>query len=136
MVITNDAAIPTHLGHDSTATPVKWRYSHYVFVFACVCVKVCNIYMCVRVCLSYSALSLHYRCRIFFTHPAFCCAVVMHMSARVCLCVQRYLHNCKHSTPLFDYIRRSLLTSALNHANFLQIQHYSTIADKTGSLPQ
>lgn len=90
---------------------------------------------CVCVCLSYSALSLHYRCRIFFTHPAFCCAVVMHMSARVCLCVQRYLHNCKHSTPLFDYIRRSLLTSALNHANFLQIQHYSTIADKTGSLP-
>lgn len=141
MVITNDAAIPTHLGHDSTATPVKWRYSHYVFVLACVCVcvKVCNIYMCarLRVCVSVLVSIISpLQVQDFFTHRAFCCAVVMHVSARVCLCVQRYLHNCKHSTPLFDYIRRSFLTSALNHANFLQIQHYSTIADKTGSLPQ
>lgn len=39
VVITNDAAIPTHLGHDSTAPPVKCSYSHYDCV--CVCATVC-----------------------------------------------------------------------------------------------
>lgn len=86
MVITNDAAIPTHLGHDSTATPVKWRYSHYVFVFACV--KVCNIYMCVRlrvcvcVCLTQHYLSI--TGAGFFHTP---CVLLRGCNAHVCTCV-------------------------------------------------
>lgn len=87
MVITNDAAIPTHLGHDSTATPVKWRYSHYVFVFACVCVKVCNIYMCVRlrVCVSV-LLSIISPLQVqdFFHTP---CVLLRGCNAHVCTCV-------------------------------------------------
>ncbi len=46
-------------------------------VCVCVCARVCGK---VCVCLSYSALSLHYRCRVF--HTALCGAFVY---ARVCL---------------------------------------------------
>ena len=100
--MTNDAAIPNHLGHDFTAPPVMWSYYALQSLRLCVCVFVC---VCARVCLSYSALSLHYRCRVFHTALFLlygCCACV-------CMCVFVYTIQfaqlqTQHSTPLIHTV--------------------------------
>lgn len=90
---------------------------------------------CVRACV---CLTQHYTTplQVHGCSTLLCVCLCMCASAFVCVYrVQSYLHKCKHSTPLSSYIDRSLLTRALNHANFSRMQHYSTCVDKTVRLP-